>query len=118
MCSIVNPTFIAFFYITFITLQAILDFEEEIGKEVFITFPENFCKKIIDKLSRNQLKSKSISNIVSKIHQVEGETHKNILALHLLAYQFDCVNDDKNRRLSKVEIADAFIQFREVSQNE
>lgn len=99
----------------FLLLQAILDFEEFFGRTVSIIFPHNFCEKVTAKLTRHHLKSKSVSDIVSKIKKVEDEIHKNILALHLLAYQFECTNDSQNRRLSKVEIADAFIQFREVS---
>lgn len=92
-----------------------MDFEELFGRKVDIIFPENFREKVIGKLSGNQLRLKSVSEIISNITQVEDETHKNILALQLLAYKFECTNDSKNNRLSKVEIADAFIQFREVS---
>lgn len=92
-----------------------MDFEEIFGRTVFLLFPNNFCEKVTGKLTRHHLKSESVSSIVSKIKTVEDEIHKNILALHLLAYQFECTNDRQNRRLSKVEIADAFIQFREVS---
>lgn len=50
-----------------------------------------------------------------KLHTTEDVTYKNILALHLLAYQFECTCDSQNRKLSKVEIADCFIQIRDVS---
>lgn len=92
-----------------------MDFEELFERKVDIIFPENFREKVIGKLTGNQLRLKSVSEIISNINQVEDETHKNILALQLLAYKFECTNDSQNNRLSKVEIADSFIQFREVS---
>lgn len=95
-----------------------LDFEKIFGKQITLEFPVGFSDKVIGKLSRHQLKLPSVSNIISKIEAAKlkgSEDFINILALHLIAYQFDCVSDKQNRKLSRAEISDSFIQFRDVS---
>lgn len=94
-----------------------MDFEEIVGKQVKIQFPDNFCENVIGKLTRNQTKLSCVSKIITQIGTIESGIHKNILALHLLAYKFECTNDSKKRRLSKIEKANALIQFVDVSIN-
>lgn len=92
-----------------------MDFEKEVGQEVKITFPENFCNRVVEKLTKAQRKFQSVITITEKIANTTNEIHKNILALHLLAYKFECTHDSKNNKLTRVEIANSFIQIKDVS---
>lgn len=95
-----------------------MDFEQIIGKQIHIEFPADFSEKITGRITKAKLKIPSISKVFEKLDQARSEKNKDyedILALHLLAYQFDCINDSCGNKLSKVEIADSFIQIRDVS---
>lgn len=75
---------------------------------------EDFVDRVLGKLSIHQSKLDCVKNVISKIKETNDQDYKNILGLYLLAYQFECSRDSKGRKLSKVEIADACVQIRNV----